>query len=212
MKTRNFTVLAMVLVLAITGCGGASKASDFSYDTTWDGEGILIKGYTGKSRKVVIPAMIDGLPVVEIGKDAFNGKTTTISFSGGTAPKNANFESNANEKAGITAITIPNTVEEIGSGAFSNTEITRVTLPDELEVIPSSAFQDCKKLTKANLPSSLEIVGAFAFAGCGELTGLIIPDSLTKIEFADSNAFKGCGKLPLKTRQKLKDLGYTGEF
>jgi hypothetical protein len=28
----------------------------------------------------------------------------------------------------------------------------------------------------------------------------------------DVYTFNGCGKLPLKTRQRLKELGYQGEF
>jgi len=266
MKRNILSILALVLALVFTmsacskkdgsGSSSASKgkaekenpASDFSYDLTKDGQGILIKGYTGKPGKVVIPSKIEDLPVLEIGNDAFNGKNLKVDFNGGSSLKNADIGSEANEKAGITAITIPNTVKKIGSAAFanlaltslvipdsvefidqfafaSNYELTQVTLPNGLKVIPYSAFLNCKKLTKINLPSSLEKIGWMAFSRCGELSELIIPETLTNVKFLavsfftneekvnnDNHAFEGCGKLPIATRQKIKNWGYTGDF
>jgi len=70
--------LIVVLVVIIVACSGGKKgggsssggggkantASDFSYDLTADGKGILIKGYTGKSTVIVVPAKIEDFPVM----------------------------------------------------------------------------------------------------------------------------------------------------
>jgi len=139
----------------------------------------------------------------------------------------------------LTSITIPNSVTTIGKNAFSGSGITRITLPDsvtkiEYEVfrscealtevrlsdnlteIPNDAFVACRKLQKVNLPKNLKKIGNHAFQYCEELTELTIPDSITSLEIpgfvGTSEAFKGCGRLPIKTRQRLKELGYTGEF
>jgi len=244
MKRNSIAVLAIVVVLAITGCskkdggnakaessasgegvavlaqagggssGKASPVSDFSYDLTADGTGIIIKGYTGKGGKVVIPATIENYPVKEImGKDPYSGGA----FEGAEANKTPN------NRDSITSIVVPDSVEVIGEFAFSNIdELTQVTLPNGLKTLPVGAFGNCGKLTKVNLPSSLEQIGCFTFSGCSELTELIIPSSLTKINFLlapknlvnyDGNgSFYSCQKLPLATRQRLKDLGYKDEF
>jgi len=66
-------------------------------------------------------------------------------------------------------------------------------------------------VTSIVIPDSMEKIGRNAFEKCGELTELIIPASITKIDFKGSS-FAGCGKLPIATRQRLKDLGYNGSF
>ncbi len=50
-----------------------TPASDFTYTV---GKGITIKGYTGTAENVIIPAEIDGQPVVRIAANAFSDNTT----------------------------------------------------------------------------------------------------------------------------------------
>jgi hypothetical protein len=278
--------LALTFSLVIAGCGKkgsgggggkANPASDFSYDLTEDGQGILIKGYTGGPGKVVIPATIEDIPVVEIGNNAFDGKSMTFSLDWDSST--ASTGSKANEKAGIVSISIPNTVKKIGTGAFANTAITSIVIPDSVTELAfdrtgnSFLFSGCKLLAeirlsdniefipdlfggfvglpalkKVNLPKNLKRICGSAFSSAGELSELVIPDTLTEIEFVvyeawafereggikyptnengggfdparestiygqnEFTAFNSCGKLPIKTRQKLQELGYKGEF
>jgi len=264
-------VILVVVIASVAGGGGSSgrrapgranSASDFSYDLTEDGKGILIKGYTGGPGWVVVPEKIEGYPVVEIGRGVFDGKTLTFSFARGTKPADVDVGSRANEKAGIIGIVLPNTVRKIGSSAFANTAITRFDMPDSVTEIGTSIFSGCNLLTeiklsdnleliedlslgglpalkKMNLPKNLKRLHKYAFSGYKELTELIIPNTITEIEFGISSygyekpwskigerywatanmitaeemrSFSDCGKLPLKTRQRLKELGYTGGF
>jgi len=217
MKRKSIAVLAFVLVIAFTACskinaqsggksssgGKASPVSDFSYDLTKDGTGIIITDYTGQGGNVVIPSTIENYPVKRIGNYAFQGEEDEYAV---------------NNCDKITSIVVPDSVEEIGFKAFAYiNELTQVTLPNGLKIIQHTMFKDCKKLKKANLPSNLELINYKAFEYCGELSELIIPDSLTKVEFIgffgnSPDSFYGCRKLPIATRQKIKNLGYTGSF
>jgi hypothetical protein len=65
------------------------------------------------------------------------------------------------------------------------------------------------------LPASLKMIERMAFYYCVNLFNLNIPDSLTSIKWENGGmygVFSDCGKLPIKTRQRLKELGYTGGF
>jgi hypothetical protein len=250
------------------GGGKANPATDFAYDLTEDGQGILIKKYTGGPGKVVVPAKIEDLPVLEIGDEAFDGKSMTFSLDINSGTSSVGSKSNAN--AGITSITIPNTVRKIGKNAFANTAITSFIMPDSvtelaynglgisyvfsgckqlaeirfsdnLELIPEflGGFSGLPALKKINLPKNLKQLADGAFSGAGELNEIVIPDELKTIDFISwkvllsgekkwvkdgkftgngyvedliSEPFKGCDKLPLATRSKLKELGYKGEF
>jgi len=207
--------------------GTASKQADFTFKLTEDGTGVIITGVSGNPREVKIPSKFEGVPVVEIGNRAFE------------------------DHAGITSITIPNSVTKIGYWAFAMTGITKIVIPDSVTEIANGLFGGCKMLTeiklsdnisqlydwgrtdnvkKINLPKKLEEIYGRVFVSCGELTDLIIPDTISKITFYRFDwtgneynkapykegeiptTFKGCQKLPIKTRQKLQQLGYTGEF
>lgn len=70
----------------------AQQSGDFTYSS--DGSAITITGYTGAGGAVTIPDTIAGLPVQTIGENAFRGK------------------------AGLTHVTIPNSVISIKPWAF----------------------------------------------------------------------------------------------
>jgi hypothetical protein len=224
MKKGVYLALALTCAAVLVGCGGkksesgcgstgggnaaggtvknpkgAAPSTDFSFDLTKDGEGVVITGYSGKGGKVVIPAAIEDVPVLEIRSRAFF------------------------ENYDITELVVPDSVITIGNAAFAGmSSLTAVTLPDGLKEIPKTLFYDynniagtrypCEKLTTVNLPAGLESVGDYAFSNAGELINVIIPDSLASVAFEYGDEFRGCGKLPLKTRQRLKELGYTGNF
>jgi hypothetical protein len=266
-------VCLLVLGLTLIGCGGGGKANpatDFSYELTADGQGILIKRYTGGPGRVVIPSTIEDIPVVEIGDDTFNGKSMTFSVDINSGSSSIGAKNN--KKAGITEIIIPDTVKKIGRSAFANTVISSIVIPDSVtelafsNIMGSLLFTGCKQLAeikfsdnieflpgllggfgglpalkKVNLPKNLKWIEIGCFSGCGELTEIVIPDEITELKFIDYNmyarpqniiipdddneggfvlvedatkirAFEYCSKLPLKTRQKLQELGYTGTF
>ena len=66
--------------------------------------------------------------------------------------------------AGLTSITIPDSVTSIGDYAFSGcTSLTSVSIPDSVTSIGNSAFYDCTSLTNIAIPDSVTSIGEDVF-------------------------------------------------
>lgn len=63
-------------------------------------------------------------------------------------------------------VSIPETVETIGSGAFVGSAASRILLPDGLKTIGDWAFNACAELTEIEFPQGLETIGENAFCNC----------------------------------------------
>lgn len=102
-----------------------SDSADFTFIT--NNGAITITGYNGPGGALDIPETISGLPVVSIGNDAFDGYTAPYS---------------------LTSVLIPNSVTNIGDGAFENCAgLTSVTIGNGAANIGQYAFYDCTSLT-----------------------------------------------------------------
>ena len=122
-----------------------------------------VSGYTGTSVSVVIPATFGGKPVKSVGVNAL----------------------------------------------INNTAISSVTIPASVESIGSSAFQECTNLTSVTFASGIQLdtIGIQAFNGCSKLTSVIIPASVTTI---DNVAFAACTKLASVTFASVSQLDTIG--
>ena len=108
--------------------------------------------------------------------------------------------------SGLTSITLPSGVTKIGYSAFSGCSgLISLTLPSGLTEIGSSAFADCSRLTSLTLPSGVTEIGEFAFLGCSGLTSIPLPSGVTKIGYS---AFSGCsGLISLTLPSGLTEIG-----
>ena len=89
----------------------------------------------------------------------------------------------------LTSITLPNSIETIGWGAFEETPLTEIILPDSVVWIDDEAFKYCKNLTYVKLSKNTKYIGINAFYYSSNLKGeLYIPDSIVSI---GSGAFYG---------------------
>ncbi|MDR1930513.1 MAG: leucine-rich repeat domain-containing protein, partial [Treponema sp.] len=89
-------LLVTVVVMAAITAAFAQTEADFEVGLTEDGTGAVVKKYVGKAAAVRIPAVIQEMPVKEIGRSAFNGN------------------------AALTSVVIPEGVEKIDMFAFYN--------------------------------------------------------------------------------------------
>jgi hypothetical protein len=112
----------------------------------------------------VIPAIYNGLPVTEIGQDAFS------------------------DNYNLTSVTIPNSVLSIHQGAFSGTGLTNVTIPNSVTFIGNGAFEDCTSLISVTISNSITVISANMFTNTA-LTNLVLPNSVSEIQ---TEAFMDC--------------------
>lgn len=162
---------------------------DYEYSTTE--AGVIIEGYTGTGKEIVIPPSIAGKPVVELGAMSFwmnDDITSVVIPEGVTAIRHEAFNGDNN----LAKVTLPSTLKTIERRAFWGTAITKITIPEGVTSLGNEAFNDCDKLKTVSLPSTLTSVGANVFASCDSLTELTLPDN---ISYIGTNAFKSVGKL-----------------
>jgi hypothetical protein len=143
--------------------GKAAPASDFTYDLSEDGQGVVIKEYIGDGGKVVIPAEIEGLPVVELYEGSFYGEGADRYGPGYY----------------ITSVVIPASVKKIGEGGFMQIEkLESVTFLGSGVELGEGAFYNCINLSElkfpdgdnAFIPSNVEERSMYgAFSGCKKL-------------------------------------------
>ena len=151
--------------------------NDLEYSRT--SKNVTITGYAGSGNSVTIPAEIDNLPVTTIGVEAFRSKNlSNISIPDSVIEiKSGAFSYNQ-----FTSITIPNSITKIGSYAFSsNYNLTSVDIPSSVTSIASSLFYYCNSLTNVNIPNSVTSIESYAFELCSGLTSITIPNSINHI-------------------------------
>ena len=93
---------------------------------------------------------------------------------------------------GLTSITIPNSVTSISEGAFFCSGLKDITIPNSVTSIGSYAFYWCEGLTSITIPNSVKAIGDDAFKQCYGLTNLTIGNSVATIGVS---AFSFCRSL-----------------
>ena len=102
-------------------------------------------------------------------------------------------EESAFQEAGITSVTIPNSVTEVGDFTFYGCEnLKEVTFGTGLSTTSYEMFENCTALEKINFNSALTELDARTFAYCSSLTSIELPDYITKI---GNGCFGECSKL-----------------
>ncbi len=156
-----------------------------------------------KRATVVIPRIIDGLPVVELGDEAFQGHCLGRSFSGDVSGFIYVSNKPYRYEVSIDFIDIPPTVTRIGSECFKGSTVQRIVLPEHLKIVRYGTFAETKELEEITLPDNLEIIGARAFAG-SNLKSIKLPKNLEKIEM---QAFRDCEFFSEESKTALVDFG-----
>ena len=139
-----------------------------------------ITGYLGDETALVIPSVVDDLPVTAIGAYAFEyaALTSVVIPEGVTVIDCEAFAA----ASALKEITLPSTLREIGEEAFIGCALEKVTLSEGVETLGERAFAGCWNLKTITLPNTLRRMGYGVFADCDELWGLTLPAILTEID------------------------------
>ena len=93
--------------------------------------------------------------------------------------------------SGLTSLTIPSSVTEIGWVAFRGCSgLTSFTIPSSVTSISDYAFKDCSGLTSFTIPSSVTSISDRAFSGCSGLTSIYVYPE--KVPILGTGVFSGC--------------------
>jgi len=159
-----------------------------------DDENIIITGYKGSGKNVVIPEYVSGLKVVAIDNYAFYDAGDMYNIESVTIPGSViEIGENAFLRSELKSVKISEGVETIGEGAFSQcSSLKEVEIPDSVEMIGAGAFSDCSSLKEVEIPDSVETIGKYAFGSCYNLEYVEIPDS---VEMIGAKAFEYCENL-----------------
>ena len=102
----------------------------------------------------------------------------------------------------IAEINMPNTVTDIGKGAFSSVPIGNIVLPNGLKTIGDHAFSGCS-LCSLKIPASVTAIGKAAFAG-NKISSIVV-ESGNKVYDSRNN----CNAI-IETKTNTLTLGCSG--
>ena len=150
----------------------------FEYDRS-NGE-IIIKKYVGFDDQcdVVVPEIIQGAQVVEIGEGVFENckKLRNVLL-----PKSiVKIGKQAFKGSGIDHIDLPIGLKQIGESAFYKSSIEYIRIPPTVEAIANSTFS-YTPLKEVIMSNGISSIGDEAFKGCDNLTKVDIPFGVTFI-------------------------------
>ena len=145
---------------------GEQFFGDWSYIRTDDAAMIL--GYAGTDEFVQVPAYIDNVPVIIIGKNTFR-----------------------NNKM-MRTVEIPDSVVAIEDNAFRNcSALESIVGGQKVTTIGKHAFDGCKSMSEFALMFDLSYVGIAAFKNCSSLSGAV----LYKVKEIKPYTFWGCSNM-----------------
>ena len=82
----------------------------------------------------------------------------------------------------ITDMKLPNTIQEIGDGAFSGCYLLEnINIPESVKSIGDGAFSGCSSLKSINIPKALVSIGSRAFERCISFQEIEIPNEIPEI-------------------------------
>ncbi|MBR2341603.1 MAG: leucine-rich repeat protein [Clostridia bacterium] len=209
---------ALVLAGAGTGIalalGGNDEPKDYSYQLNAQNDGYVLTEWKKAGSLAEIPAVIENLPVVEIGAEAFKNKTAltdivipdsvtkigTNAFGGCTSLKSLTLSS-AVETLGesvldgctsLKSLTVQTDAVQNLAELFGQTPAWLTSLDFQASEIDENYAKNCTSLVSIRFSAELEQIGSYAFYGCGALQSVKITSELQTI---GDYAFYNCGNL-----------------
>ena len=182
---RILCLLLCAVMCAVMLPAPAARATgdDWTYYTDAV-RGNVISGYTGNAAAITVPDTIDGVHMNAIDRMCFKNNTT------------------------LTSVTIPDSIQHIGDGAFSGcTKLQTVKLPASLDKLERMLFSDCVSLKSIEFPAGITVIEDWVFDGCVSLKTLDL-SGCSALESIERCAFGECVGLQSVTIPGcVKELG-----
>lgn len=162
-----------------TACAPAEIVYTLKDDGTYEVSGT--SGYKLNLKQVDIPAEYNGVAVTSVADKAF------ISC------------------AGLTTVTMQNSVTEIGFSAFAYCgSLKSVILSENVTSLPYAAFAYCGALKTVTVSPSLAEIGSMAFYNCLSLEEFAMPSGVTSV---GARAFAVSGLKSVALPDSVTELG-----
>ncbi len=136
----------------------AAPETDFAYAFNKTKDGVVIIGYTGSAKTVIIPCEIEGYPVTDLEKKIFYNNRT------------------------VKTVIMPDTIRILPEWCFAGTYLQLVYIPGSIKTIPKECFRDCTELASVIFANGIKTIKENAFVGCSQFKRLRLPDSVKTIE------------------------------
>ena len=181
--SRLLMVAVVAALVAVLSVGYA--AADSLEDVTIDGITYCLKNNTyfrvesvdnSLEGEIVIPAEIDGFPVVEIVNGAFRGcsKITKVVIPEGVTSI-IGYTFSGCEK--LEEVSIPSTVTKIPNGFFYNCDsLVSFDFPEHITYIGQIVFKDCDNLKRTSVGKNVTVISETAFSQCPGLREIVIDE------------------------------------
>ena len=218
---KSACIITAAAFLTAAGICGIQAAADAGFSMTAAEETVVERGdlrftvYDDfaivtkclSQNGAVIPDTIEGVPVTEIGNEAFavcnQMKEVVIPGSVETIGDNA-FGHNML----LESVTIGNGTVTIGNYAFDSCpKLKSVTLPDTLFTIGDRAFYQCTALSEINFPENLAGIGDGAFWGTAIQSADLYAVSIQNGAFENCTALK---TVKLQDAYTVPDFAFSG--
>lgn len=126
----------------------------------------------------------------------YNSALETITFAADSQLKTIGTQC-FYENNNLKNVVLPNTITNIGQGAFYSCDnLLELTIPMDASItsIGTSAFYNCYNLKSINIPSTIVSLGANAFYGCSSLETATVGEGCKMGNLPD-DLFNGCSSL-----------------
>ncbi|MDE7223158.1 MAG: leucine-rich repeat domain-containing protein [Acetatifactor sp.] len=156
-------VLLPIMGIIVWAAEGETETRENPYYmVTAEGE-IIITG-SPNQEEIIIPAEIDGMPVVGIAENAFLNRNDIKKVTIRSGVRYVGEYAFAGCET-LKAVTLDNGLQYIGKGAFSGDSILKeIWIPDSVAFIGENAFGDCIELETIKFPQTAH-VDDYAFEG-----------------------------------------------
>lgn len=106
---------------------------------------------------------------------------------------------------GETLFNIGSNVKNIGSYAFNSCSLKEIVIPNTVNEISYGAFSECHELMIVKIPSSITTINELAFIECGSLIDMFIPSTVTRIA---GKAFDFMGDVVIRCQAPSKPANW----